>query len=95
MADRDAAGRFVEGNTASRNGGRPKRAKEEKFIAVTIGAVSLQEWREIVHKARDQARRGDAVARKWLSGYLLGPPVQKQEHDVVSDITVRVIYDDN
>ena len=30
-------------------------------------------------KAADQAERGDAVARKWLSDNLIGVPVQKQE----------------
>jgi hypothetical protein len=41
-----------------------------------MDAVSIEDWVKIVLKARDQAIRGDHLARKWLSDYLLGPPEQ-------------------
>ncbi len=60
--------------------GRPTKEREEKYLDVTLTAVTFEDWKKIVHKARDQALKGDAVARKWLSDYLIGPPVQRQEH---------------
>ena len=38
--------------------------------------MTLKEWRAIVVKAIDQAKRGDSKARQWLSDYLAGKPVQ-------------------
>ena len=36
-------------------------------------------WKAIVGKAIAQAKKGDPVARKWLSDYLMGQPVQRSE----------------
>lgn len=74
---RDEHGRFIQGHKS--NGGRKARAVEQTYLDVTLGAVSLDDWREIVGKARDQAKRGDSTARKWLSDYILGLPVQRTE----------------
>ena len=37
------------------------------------------DWRAIIVKAVSQAKHGDAVARKWLSDYLMGTPPQRHE----------------
>ena len=75
MSDRDDSGKFASGNKGGP--GRPPKSKEEKFLKVTLSAVSLSDWREIVKKAVEQAKRGNPSARKWLSDYLLGLPQQK------------------
>jgi hypothetical protein len=78
MADRNADGTFAKGHT--KTGGRAPREREERYKEVMLTSVSFVDWERIVQKARDQALKGDAVARKWLSDYLIGPPVQRQEH---------------
>ena len=75
MATRDNQGRFTNGHPGGP--GRPPKSKEEKFLKTTLSAVSLRDWREIVQKAVEQAKRGNPAARKWLSDYLLGLPQQK------------------
>jgi len=76
MRQRDTKGRFVPGNTASKGHGRPPKEREERFYEITLNAVTYKDWDAIVKKARDQALRGDAVARKWLSDFLVGVPEQ-------------------
>ena len=75
MTDRDVNGRFVKGGGGGP--GRPPRKKEERFLEVSIAAVSLKDWRAIIKKATEQAKLGDTQARKFLADYLLGPPQQR------------------
>jgi hypothetical protein len=75
MPKRDEHGRFVKGNGGGP--GRPSKKKEERFYEVTISSISLKDWREIIKKAKEQAKRGDSTARKFLADYLIGPPQQR------------------
>lgn len=68
--------KFVKGQSGNPNG-RPKKEREERFLQITLSTVTYQDWEQIVDKAKRQAKSGDSVARKWLSDYLIGPPVQK------------------
>jgi len=72
---------FKPGQSGNPNG-RPKKAREERFLEITLSAVSFEDWKEIIEKAVAQAKHGDGTARKWLSDYLIGQPIQK--HDVTS-----------
>lgn len=74
---RDEKGKFVKGHPPM--GGRPKREKEEQYYRILMTACSLADWEAIVDKAVEQAKRGDAVARKWLADYLVGPPIERKE----------------
>jgi hypothetical protein len=65
----------VSGNPA----GRAPKAREERYSEILISAVTFEVWEQIVKKAAEQAKKGDQAARKWLSDYLVGPPVQRQE----------------
>lgn len=76
MAERNDKGQFVKG-TVPNPKGRPKREVERAYYDATIGAVSLDEWRLIVAKAKDQALLGDDKARAWLGDYVLGKPQQQ------------------
>ena len=78
MAERNELGRFVAGSTGNPNG-RPSKKREERFLEVTLSACTFEDWKAIVKKAVEQAKRGDATARKWLGDYLIGPPAQRQE----------------
>ena len=77
MAERDESGRFVKGHSGGP--GRPKKERELRFLEITLAACTFDDWKAVVKKAIDQAKRGDAVARKWLADYLIGSPVQRQE----------------
>ena len=76
MAERDENGRFVKGEYKG-GPGRPSKEREERYLAIMLNTVTFADWQEIIKKATDQAKRGDSVARKWLSDYLIGPPQQK------------------
>ena len=91
MATRDENGRFLKGHAPM--GGRPPRAKEEMYYRILMTACSKKDWEAIVAKAVEQAKRGDAIARKWLADYLVGPPIERKEITGAGggDIHVRVI----
>ena len=69
--------KFQEGNPGGP--GRPKREREEKYLQKLSSSVSLTDWSQIIDKAVTDAKRGNPVARKWLSDYLIGVPVQRTE----------------
>jgi hypothetical protein len=93
--DRDANGRYLKGHKS--NGGRPSRPKEEQYYRILMTACTPKDWNAIVLKAIDQAKRGDAVARKWLSDYLIGPPVERKEITGADSqpLEIRVVYDED
>ena len=71
---RDANGRFVKGDSGGP--GRPTKAREDRYYDITMTACTFDDWKAIVQKAVSQAKRGDSVARKWLSDFLVGVPEQ-------------------
>lgn len=78
MAERDERGRFIKGSTGNPRGRAPKE-REERYYEILMTSISFDDWRSIIDKARDQAKKGDSVARKWLADYLVGPPVERKE----------------
>ena len=70
--DRDAAGRFTPGNPGGP--GRPRRDTERTYLAAVSEACPPESWREIAARAVADAKAGDAAARAWLAGYLVGRP---------------------
>lgn len=90
---RNEKGQFAKG-VSGNPAGRPRKEVEAEYLSATIGAVSLADWKEITAKAVHQAKRGDTAARKWLSDYVLGTPIQRTEHSGDSDapVTIRVEY---
>ena len=72
--ERDAKGRFTKGSSGNPQGRLPKQV-EKTYLQVSESVCSFDVWREIVAKAVEQARRGDARARQWLSDYLIGKPL--------------------
>ena len=81
---RDDKGRFVKGESGNPKG-RAKREVELDYVHVLYSTVTLSDWRAIIEKAKGQALKGDAQARKWLSDYIMGLPVQRMEHGNTDD----------
>ena len=75
MVARNDKGQFTKGGAGGP--GRPKREVERAYYDATVGAVSLDEWKLIIGKAKEQAIAGDDKARAWLGDYLLGKPQQQ------------------
>jgi hypothetical protein len=71
---RDSKGRFVKGASGNPQGRLPKQT-ETSYLQVSESVCTFDVWREIVAKAVEQAKRGDARARQWLSDYLIGKPI--------------------
>lgn len=86
MAQRDSKGRFVKGSSGNPTGRAPKE-REDRYYQITMTACTFKDWTAIVKKAVEQARRGDSVARKWLSDFLVGVP--EQPIDLMHNITVN------
>lgn len=67
---RDRSGKFAKGNAGGP--GRPSRAVERDYLAALSDRCPPDVWAEVVDRAVEDARKGDAAARAWLSKYLLG-----------------------
>lgn len=91
---RDSKGRFVKGESGNPQGRLPKQI-EQTYLQVSESVCTFDVWREIVAKAIEQAKRGDARARQWLSDYLIGKPlpmimaVQRHEPLVIKWVDVE------
>ncbi len=80
MVKRDARGRFVKGHSGNPLG-RAKRKTEEDFLLTLSKRVSLEDWVAIIDRAIELAKvDGDWRARRWLSDYVIGKPIQRVEH---------------
>lgn len=66
---RQADGRFANGNAGGP--GRPRRPVETEYLAALGDAVSLDDWRQVVRRAVEDAKSGDAKARAWLTRHLI------------------------
>ena len=95
MVARDSKGRFVKGASGNPKGRLPKET-ETSYMQVSESVCTFDVWREITMKAVEQAKRGDARARQWLSDYLIGKPISmvmavQEKQDTL--ITVQYIRD--
>lgn len=95
MVARDSKGRFVKGASGNPQGRLPKEI-EQTYLQVCESTCTFDVWREIVLKAIEQAKRGDARARQWLSDYLMGKPLSmltavQDNRDTL--ITVKYVRD--
>ena len=73
MVARDESGKFLKGSTGNPRGRLPKE-REQRYYEILMTSVTFEDWAVIVKKAAEQARRGDAKAREWLSDHLVGKP---------------------
>ena len=75
--------------TPSLAGLKTMRELSEKYVRTLAEAVPAEEWVKVVRKALEQAKVGDHHARKWLSDYLMGTPIQR----VVAEIDMTTHRD--
>lgn len=59
--------------------GRPRDPKTVRYHQILMTRCTLKDWKAIVDKAIEQAKDGNAAARRWLSGYVIGSPRQQVE----------------
>ena len=76
-ATRKANGQFAKGSKGGP--GRPKKKREERYLEITMSACTYPEWKAVIKKAVEQAKRGDNQARRFLADYLIGPPQQRMD----------------
>lgn len=88
---RDEKGRFIKGNPG---GGRLKRSTEEKYLAILRETITPEDWQDICIRAIQDAKRGDAAARKWCADYLIGPPIERKEITGAGGGPVKLHWDD-
>jgi hypothetical protein len=88
---RDENGKFIKG-VSGNPAGRPKKEREERYRDILVNSVTFADWEAIIGKAVKQAKGGDSVARKWLSDYLIGPPIQRQELTGKDGSAIEVIH---
>jgi len=95
MITRDENGKFAKGNGGGP--GRPKKEREYDFYRILISTVTRDDWRDIIKRAVQDAKRGDGPARKWLADYYAGPPVERKEITGADSqpLEIRVVYDDD
>lgn len=60
--------------------GRPKRTTEEAYLKRMFQVVTMDDWEQITRRAVEDAKKGDASARNWLTHYLIGEKPQREEH---------------
>lgn len=84
MADRDASGRFIKGNKIAKNGGRPKRAFEERIYNRLICAITNKDWDDIRKAVVKKAKEGNMSAVKFLASHAIGLPIQRSVVDVTT-----------
>jgi hypothetical protein len=79
MPNRDELGRFVKGHSL---GGRPEKAREEKYLERFQKAVTLADFERVVKTVVKAAQDGDVQAAKLLLSYAIGNPTQLVEATV-------------
>jgi hypothetical protein len=79
MANPTGKGGFKKGQSGNPRG-RKSRAAEDEFIALIDKAVSSSDWIAIIEKTKQQALRGDAIARAWLADRKFGKAKERHEH---------------
>lgn len=89
--DRNKKGQWVKGQSGNPNG-RPKRAVEETFYKTTKDSVSLEDWKAVILKAVEMAKKGNKDARKFLAEYLMGAP--QQYLDISQDLSIELTWGD-
>jgi len=79
MTDRNNKGQFAKGSKGGP--GRPTRkvevARELAYLGVILDKVTTEDWGEVIDKAIEQAKGGDARAREWLAGHLVANSLEE------------------
>jgi hypothetical protein len=77
-----------QGKLARQSSTKKLSTKNEEFRTLTAETVKKEDWIEIINKAVEQAKAGNAGARAWLGNYLLGIPRQVPEHELEHNVNI-------
>jgi len=73
----------------------PIRNDDEKvnYARMMRESIRPDDWKDVIMKALEQAKRGNRYARAWLSDYLLGKPIQliAMQSDQQMKVTVEYV----
>ena len=72
---------YISGNNFSQMGATQK-SLAKAFETVLLAKVTEEVWGKIFDRAIEQAKEGDKDARKWLTDYYVGPPIQRASVDM-------------
>ena len=82
-------GRFLPGNTlgsrSTYRGGRPPRAKEEKYLRAFNRAVTYDKWVKATNKMLEMALAGNIGAYRVLAKYAMPEPTKDIKMDIGLD----------
>ena len=53
------------------------RRTQADYLRALADEVTIEDWRDIIRTAVEQAVDGDSRAREWLGSYLIGRPIQR------------------
>jgi hypothetical protein len=79
---------FKKGQSGNPKGRKPREV-EKDYLARLRACVTPADWTDIIERAVTEAKRGDAVARKFLSDYIIGVPTQKIDARFSGDMIVN------
>ncbi len=88
---RDKNGRFIKGNSGGP--GRPRKDREVEYYRILSTRCTVDDWHAIIDRAIRDAKSGDAVARRWLADYLIGPPVERKELTGAEGSALRIVIE--
>lgn len=89
---RDEKGRFIKGVSGNPKGRSPREV-EEDYRAILVSNVTKEDWAQIVKRAVVDAKKGDTAARKFIADYLIGLPVQRQEHTGADGNALKILVE--
>lgn len=87
MADRDARGRFLPGNSGGP--GRPPSASVHEHRAALVNAVTPDDIRAVARMLVDRALEGDVGAAKLLFERLFGPAQPADVLERIEELETR------
>lgn len=88
---RNEKGQFADGHKGGP--GRPSKAREAAYLAVFTEEVTLDDWRDIVRTAKQDATTGEdgktrEFGRRFIADYAIGKPKQTLQ------LTPRDVYNE-
>lgn len=93
MVERDENGRIKKGSVLNPKG-RGTKDREEEFKKILLSEVTPQDFREMVSKALQLAKKGEYQFMKLLFDYLIGPPVERKELTGANGNALEIVITD-
>jgi hypothetical protein len=91
---RKANGQFAPGHSGNPNG-RPKKAREERYLEIIKQSVTFKDFRDIIKMLVQKSKDGDLTAARLLLEYTVGKPEQGIDIKSAGQPLFRVIQDDD